>query len=288
MYYWFLAFRIPTLITSIAPVLVAFLFILNLGYELDLWLAFCTLFSAVSIQIATNLFNDALDYQRGADSIRRLGKVRMVASGKLSSSQVIKGALIFLAIACFFAIPLLKATSWKLLWIGIPALYLSYGYTGGRFALAYRGVSEIFVLLFFGIFAIGGTVWIQTSSWLKETIILGFHFGLMALILLFINNLRDFQEDSISGKRTLVVRLGEKKSRYLFTFLFFLIYLFGIEVQSIGFSHYFSLSFFILPLSLFILRGIWVFSPSEKYNQYLFLSILQMLAFLCLFSFCAL
>ena len=92
--------------------------------------------------------------------------------------------------------------------IGIPSLFLAYGYTGGPFPLAYRGLGEWFVLVFFGWVAVAGTVFIQTGGWPPAAFLLGLQTGLLSAVLISINNLRDCEEDASTGKRTLAVRYG--------------------------------------------------------------------------------
>ena len=177
------------------------------------WLAFCTVVGAVCIQIATNFFNDAIDAEKGADTVARLGPTRVTASGLISRKAVFvaAGAFLLLAIAC--GVVLFRAAGWPILWIGLPSLYLAYGYTGGPFPLAYRGMGELFVVAFFGIIAVMGTVFVQTGEWREEAALLGFQIGLLSAVLISINNLRDREEDATTGKNTLAVRLGDLPAR---------------------------------------------------------------------------
>ena len=212
---WLLAARPKTLPAAIVPVWAGCVLAWKLQGWWNPWLAFCTLAGAVCIQIATNFFNDAIDAAKGADTAQRLGPTRVTASGLISRRAVFTAATIFLVLAFACGVVLYQAVGWPILAIGIPSLYLAYGYTGGPFPLAYRGMGEIFVVAFFGIIAVGGTVLVQTGEWREEAMLLGFQIGLLSAALISINNLRDRAEDATTGKNTMAVRLGDRGARFL-------------------------------------------------------------------------
>jgi 1,4-dihydroxy-2-naphthoate octaprenyltransferase len=212
---WLLAARPKTLPAAIVPVWAGCVLSWKLQGTWNPWLAFCTLAGAICIQIATNFFNDAIDAQKGADTEKRLGPTRVTSSGLISRRAVFIAAAAFLFLATLCGVVLYQAVGWPILAIGIPSLYLAYGYTGGPFPLAYRGMGEIFVVAFFGIIAVGGTVLIQMNQWRDEAMLLGFQIGLLSAVLISINNLRDREEDASTGKNTMAVRLGDRGARFL-------------------------------------------------------------------------
>lgn len=191
--------------------------------ELNWGLAIFTLLSAVCIQIACNLFNDSLDSDKKADTDKRQGPRRITASGDMSSRAVKIAGCLFLAAAAAFSIPLIQAQGWPIIAIGIPSMLCAYCYTGGPYPLAYKGLGELFVLLFFGLIAVMGTVYVQVGFEYNNfflyvygaAFILGVQCGLLSCLLIEINNIRDRKEDATTGKRTLAVRLGEKRARGL-------------------------------------------------------------------------
>ena len=132
----FLAARPKTLPAAIVPVWAGCVLAWKLTDQFDALLALCTLGGAVAIQIATNFFNDAIDSKNGADTERRLGPTRVTASGMMKSQTVMKIATGFLGLAALFGWVLFQARGWPVLAIGIPSLFLAYGYTGGPFPLA--------------------------------------------------------------------------------------------------------------------------------------------------------
>ena len=203
-----LAARPKTLPAAIVPVWVACVLAWKLTGAIDLRLALCTAGGALAIQIATNFFNDAIDSHKGADTALRLGPRRVTATGLMSPRAVLGWALGFLCLAVMFGSVLYQARGWPILAIGVPSLFLAYGYTGGPFPLAYRGLGEVFVILFFGFIAVAGSVFIQTGTWPPAAFLLGLQVGLLSAVLISINNLRDRAEDATTGKRTLAVRYG--------------------------------------------------------------------------------
>ncbi len=205
-----LAARPKTLPAAVVPVWVACVLAWLLTGACDLRLAGCTLGGAIAIQIATNFFNDAIDSHKGADTSRRLGPTRATASGLLSARTVLAWAMGFLGLAVMFGSVLYQARGWPVLVIGGPSLFLAYGYTGGPFPLAYRGLGEVFVVIFFGLIAVAGSVFIQTGGWPVAALLLGLQTGLLSAVLISINNLRDRAEDATTGKRTLAVRFGHR------------------------------------------------------------------------------
>lgn len=203
-----LAARPKTLPAAIVPVWLGCALAYHLTREWSPLLMVCTLLSAICIQIATNLFNDAIDAQKGSDTEKRLGPTRVTASGLVSQKTVFTWAGVFLGLACLLSIFLIIKCGWVIIAIGIPSLYLAYGYTGGKFPLAYLGLGELFVFIFFGLIATMGTYFVQTGEWSPKSALLGAIVGWLSCFLIGINNVRDAEEDASTGKRTLAVRIG--------------------------------------------------------------------------------
>lgn len=250
------------------------------------WLALCTLLSALAIQVATNLFNDAIDFEKGADGDLRLGPRRVTASGDLKSKYVMGGGIIALVAACGFAIPLIEARGWPILVIGLPSLYFSFGYTGGPMPLAYRGLGELFVILFFGLVAVAGAYFVQTGEWSWAATVLGFQVGCLSTVMIAVNNLRDIDEDRASGKRTLAVRWGKSFARKEIMFLSLAALLTGgywvlVEGEIWGAGVW---PLVMLPLTLALVLGVFREEPGPVYNRFLGMGVGQLLAFAVLFS----
>jgi 1,4-dihydroxy-2-naphthoate octaprenyltransferase len=206
---WLLAARPRTLPAAAAPVLV--------GTALASWRgmarplpALAALAGALLIQVATNLANDYFDFVRGADTADRIGPTRVTQAGLLPPSAVRRGMLVTLAAALSVGAYLVVVGGWPILVIGIASLACAVLYTGGPFPLAYHGLGEVFVFVFFGLVAVAGTYWVQALSFPAEAWWAGAGAGALSTALLVVNNLRDLETDARAGKRTLAVRLGRR------------------------------------------------------------------------------
>ena len=278
-----LATRPKTLPAAVVPVWVGCVLAWKLSGNWSPKLAAATLLGAVFIQIATNFFNDAIDAAKGADTEKRLGPKRVTASGMLSRRAVMMGGAIFLLLAVLCGVILIQAAGWPILAIGIPSMYLAFGYTGGPFPLAYRGMGELFVVLFFGVVAVCGTVYVQMLEWRPEAVLLGLQIGLLSAVLISINNLRDREEDATTGKRTLAVRWGGRAARILIWFE-----VKAAAVLGLGWT-YFGEPWLVmgtLPLWLAGFRIIWgVLTEPEGpgMNRLLAIAAVQLVAFAGMF-----
>jgi 1,4-dihydroxy-2-naphthoate octaprenyltransferase len=204
---WLLAARPKTLSASVVPVLVGTA-LANPGIH---WPSFaCALFGAVFIQIGTNLVNDAIDFRRGADTAARLGPLRVTQAGLLTANSVLLGAYVCFTLATLCGIPLIVRGGWPIVIVGITSIAAAYAYTGGPYPLAYHGLGELFVLIFFGFVAVVGSYYVQRLITERSAWIAGFAVGCLAVTLLAVNNLRDVEADRASMKRTLAVRFGEQ------------------------------------------------------------------------------
>ncbi|MEM7145411.1 MAG: 1,4-dihydroxy-2-naphthoate octaprenyltransferase [Verrucomicrobiota bacterium] len=283
---WILAARPKTLLAGVVPVWLGCALAWRLGGVFDGWLALCTLLSALGIQVATNLFNDAIDFEKGADGAGRVGPRRVTASGDLSGRAVMGGGVLVLLVACALAVPLIQARGWPILAIGIPSLYFSYGYTGGPMPLAYRGMGELFVILFFGLVAVTGTYFVQTGDWSWEAMVLGFQVGCLSTVMIAVNNLRDVDEDRASGKRTLAVRWGKDFARKEIMWLSFAAILSGghwvYGEEGLWAAGVWPLA--MLPLTLVMVAGVFREEPGPKYNRFLGMAAGQLLLFAVLFT----
>jgi 1,4-dihydroxy-2-naphthoate octaprenyltransferase len=195
------------------------------------------LICSILIQIITNYINEIFDFKKGADNEERLGPKRMVASGEISLKSMKKASTILIIITFFLGLILVYESGWVILAIGLFSLFFAYAYTGGPYPLAYKGVGDIFVLIFFGIAAVAGTYYILTGAINEIVILTSLGPGFLSMNLLGVNNIRDIDTDKKVGKMTLAVRLGRKKANYLYIFLmagtYFLPFAIGHLTQSL-------------------------------------------------------
>lgn len=248
MKYWFLAARPKTLTAGFIPVVVGSAIAFHEG-SFQFLVFLCALFGAITIQIGTNFVNDAADFQKGADTQDRLGPARMAASGHLTPKQLYAGAALFFFFAFLFGAYLISAAGWGILWIGLFSIFFAVIYTAGPFPLAYLGLGDLFVLIFFGLVAVLGTEFAHTQSVSPQAFVLSIAIGLHGVSLIAINNLRDIPTDIKVGKKTLAVRLGDRNSRFYYAatvLLPFLIWLpYGMQIGGLSFL----LPYLALPLA---------------------------------------
>jgi len=251
----------------------------KLSGSIDWWLLACTLLGALCIQIATNFFNDAVDGKKGADGERRIGPRRLTGTGEMSFARVMGIGTAFLVGAAFFGAFLVMERGWFMLAIGLPSLFLAYGYTGGPFPLAYRGMGEVFVILFFGFVAVMGTVFIQTGTWPPEAVLLGGQVGLLSAVLISVNNFRDREEDALVGKRTLAVRWGGKVAAGVIWLEIKVAALLGIVWLLKGYPLFGLASFPVFVIGMRIIWGVLTLPADARMNRLLAMGALELVLF---------
>jgi 1,4-dihydroxy-2-naphthoate octaprenyltransferase len=212
---WILGARPRTLSAAIAPVVVASALA---GSDFNWFRAALALKVAVWLQIGVNYANDYSDGVKGTDK-NRIGPTRLVASGLASAKAVKNAAFISFGIASIAGLWLSLLTSPLLILIGILAIAAAWGYTGGKNPYGYSGLGEVSVFTFFGLVATMGTYYVQTESLTVLSFIVAIPMGAFACAILEVNNIRDRAQDKLVGKRTLAVRLGDRKARFLFVSL---------------------------------------------------------------------
>ncbi len=173
---------------------------------------------ALLVQVGTNFANDYYDFVKGADTAERVGPRRAVASG-LIAPKVMRAAMIAVFAAAFaLGLTLLAYGGWPLLVIGVASIACGVAYTGGPYPLAYHGLGDLFVFLFFGLVATGATAFVQTGEPSLAALLAGAGVGALASNILVANNYRDVETDAKAGKRTLLVRWGRAYGRAQFAF----------------------------------------------------------------------
>lgn len=264
-----LAFRPKTLTAAAVPVVAATALVKAQGYVAPYWILAFALFSALCIQIGTNLVNDAMDFKKGADTNERIGPQRMTLSGNASFRKVMFfGSLFFLA-AIGFGLPLVFHGGYPIVAIGLVSVLCGYAYTSGPFPLAYKGLGDVFVILFFGLIAVTGMVYLYTGRWTLDSALLGLQMGLLATVLIAINNLRDVTTDIKANKKTLAVRMGKSFARWEIALLIGLSFILNFYWIYKAYWWAAILPLVLLPLGIKVIKNIFNNEPSQKYNQFL-------------------
>lgn len=212
---WLGAARPRTLPAAVAPVLVGSALAWHDASFNAAAAGLCLAF-ALLVQIGTNFANDYYDFIRGADTAARVGPRRAVAAGLIAPAMM-RGAMVAVFAAAFaVGLGLLAWGGPWLLAIGIASIVCGVAYTGGPWPLAYLGLGDVFVFLFFGLVAVGGTYFVQAGRLTLDAVLAGIPIGLLAANILVVNNYRDVETDAVANKRTLVVRLGRRAARWQF------------------------------------------------------------------------
>ncbi len=209
---WLLASRPKTLPAALVPVVVGSAFAAHAG-ALHLGAAALCLVFALLVQIGTNFANDYFDYVQGADTEKRVGPARAVASGWVTPATMRVAMVGTFAAALVVGLGLIPFGGWGLLPLGLLCIACGVAYTGGPYPLGYHGLGDLFVFLFFGLVAVGATYWVQARQLSVDVLLAGAAVGGLAANILVANNYRDRETDAVAGKRTLVVRLGEGAGR---------------------------------------------------------------------------
>ena len=215
---WTLASRPKTLLASVVPVMVGSAVAFNEGKLIPLY-SLIALICSVLLQIGANFTNDLYDHLKGADTDKRKGPKRVLASGIISVNEMRKGILTVFAAAFIFGLILVYFEGLVILAIGIISILAGLAYTAGPYPLAYRGLGDIFVFMFFGIIGTVGTYYLHTNNLSLVSFVASIPVGSLITNILVVNNYRDFEEDKAAGKFTLAVKLGKTFTRYQFVFL---------------------------------------------------------------------
>lgn len=264
-----MAARPKTLTASLTPVLVAAAYVYSITQEFNPEIIFSALATFLSLQIAVNLFNDALDFKKGADTSERLGPARVTQSGLFSPKTVMRLGTFFIALSFVTAIPLYLKGGQPIFWISCASALAAYAYTGGPLPLAYHGLGELFVLIFFGPLSVTALAYVELGQFSWQAFLAGLQIGLLATVILAINNLRDIEQDRKAGKRTLAVRMGIKASRLTLSLYLLLPFVLGAYWMVFGHSVAFYLPLTLVPFALTLTKLIYKTEPSKDYNGFL-------------------
>jgi len=182
------------------------------------WKALLALVVSLALQVAVNYANDYSDGVRGTDD-ERVGPMRLVGSGTASPGAVKRAALLAFVLAAIAGLVLAATTAWWLVGVGLVSMVAAWFYTGGTKPYGYLGLGEVMVFVFFGLVAVVGTYYVQAQQWSWPALYAAVGIGALACAILVANNLRDIPTDTLAGKRTLAVRLGDHRTRGLYALL---------------------------------------------------------------------
>jgi len=217
---WLMAARPRTLPAAIAPVLVGTAAAVEWAGRLPRVGAFiAALVGSIFIQIGTNLANDYSDAKRGADTVDRLGPVRVTSAGLVTPQRVLVATWIAFGVAVACGIYLTVVAGIVILLIGAVSIAAGVLYTGGPRPYGYAGLGEVFVFLFFGLVAVNGSYYVQVEQLDALPLGLSIAVGFLATAILVVNNVRDLETDRRAAKMTLAVRMGRANAVNLYRLL---------------------------------------------------------------------
>lgn len=206
---WLEAARPKTLAASVSPVLVG----IALAYRDGLfkWVpALLCLGVALFAQIASNFANDYFDFKKGADGADRLGPERAVASGWIEPRAMLRGTFLTLGLSCLLGCGLLFYAGWELVFVGLAIALCVLAYSAGPYPLAYNGLGDVCVLLFYGIVPVCFTYYVQALTFSLLAFLLSLAVGILSVNILIVNNYRDYEQDKRASKRTSIVLFGRR------------------------------------------------------------------------------
>lgn len=281
---WFIATRPKTLVASIAPVVIGAAMAGADGF-MNVPILVCIFISAIFIQIGTNLSNDYYDYKKGADNADSKGPRRCLLNGMVTSRQMKIAFIAAFAIAALFGLVLVIYGGVPILIIGVISLISGLAYTAGPYPLAYLGLGDIFVLIFFGPIPVAGTYYLMSGSVNESVILAGFAPGLLSVCILTVNNIRDIETDRLAYKKTLAVRFGRLFGIAEYIACIVLVGAISIYLCFSGGQRYFVLICLIaLVYAAFIVRGLCANPCPEKANLLLESTGKLLLMYTILFS----
>jgi len=260
---WILAARPKTLLAAFVPVLVGSALAISVN-RFYLPYSFAALVCAVLIQIGTNFTNDLYDHLKGADNKNRKGPQRALASGLISVKEMKWGITFTFGLSFLIGLYLVYNSGWIILIIGIISIGAGFVYTAGPFPLAYNGLGDLFVFIFFGIVGTMGTYFLHTTEFTFLSFLISLPVGAVTTNILVVNNFRDIDEDKAVGKNTLAVFIGRSLTSLEFILLLVLCYVVLIVLfTEYNFSYWIFLPFTTLPFSALLIKMLFKFNGTD-------------------------
>lgn len=268
---WVLASRPKTLFAAVVPVMVGSALAISMN-KFFLPYSIVALLCSVLIQIGTNFTNDLYDYFKGSDTIKRKGPRRVLASGLISVKEMRLAIILVFGLTFILGLYLVYSAGLLILWVGIFSIVAGIIYTAGPFPLAYNGLGDVFVFIFFGIVGTMGTYYLHTQEISLIAFIISIPVGSLITNILVVNNYRDVEEDREANKKTLAVILGREFSRWQFIFLILISYATSFILYFyFNYSLWIFLPFATLPLAILLIKMLYTLT-GEALNKTLELS----------------
>jgi 1,4-dihydroxy-2-naphthoate octaprenyltransferase len=260
---WILASRPKTLLAAFVPVVVGSALAIEEGLFVFSY-SLIALICSILIQVGTNFTNDLYDFLKGADNINRKGPLRVLAAGIITVNEMKAAIIITFAVTFFLGLNLVNAAGWIILVIGILSIIAGIAYTAGPYPLAYNGLGDIFVFIFFGIIGTAGTYYLHSREFPFISLLVSIPVGALITNILLVNNYRDVSEDRSAGKRTTTVILGKEFTRLQYIVLMILSFLIPfILFINYDFSFAVFLPYLSFPLAVYLVKMLYKLEGKE-------------------------
>lgn len=265
---WIEAARPKTLSAGLVPVLVGSALAFHEGH-FQFFIFLACLIGALSLQVATNYINDASDFLRGADTTERIGPKRMAQAGILTPKALFIGAGFMFLLATLAGVYLISQAGLIILAIGLFSILCATAYTAGPYPLAYYGLGDLFVMIFFGMVAVCGTYFAHTGNLSMLSFLCSLLVGFHSVAIIVVNNTRDIATDTKVGKKTMAVRLGTSLSKIYYQFILVLCYLIIIHICVVLTNFWLLLPILTFPLAINNMRKMRQAKSGDDYNKLL-------------------
>lgn len=263
---WILASRPKTLPAALVPVIIGTSIAIYSGKE-NFLAALIALICSVLIQVGTNFVNDLYDFLSGADNEERKGPVRVLASNLITTKEMKTAIVIVFSATFILGLYLVHISTYITLLIGLLSIFAGIAYTAGPYPLAYNGLGDVFVFLFFGVIGTVGTYYVQAVEVTPLAFWASIPVGALITNILVVNNYRDIEEDRTVGKNTLSVKMGKKFTRYQYLVFVVLSYLVLFVVYfTFKRSIYIFLPFLTIPMAVKLIKMIFTYQ-GEQLNK---------------------
>jgi 1,4-dihydroxy-2-naphthoate polyprenyltransferase len=268
---WLLASRPKTLLAAFVPVMVGSALAISMK-KFFLPYSIVALLCSILIQVGTNFTNDLYDFLKGADTQKRKGPRRVLASGLITVKEMKLAIILVFGLTFLLGLYLVYSVGLLILWVGVLSIFAGIIYTAGPFPLAYNGLGDVFVFIFFGIIGTMGTFYLHTQEISVLALVVSIPVGALITNILVVNNFRDIEEDREANKKTLAVLMGRIFTRWQFILLVILSYLTTILLHyHFIYSLWIFLPFATMPISIILIKMLYTLR-GEDLNKTLELS----------------
>jgi len=260
---WVIASRPRTLPAAVVPVLVGSAAAAS-DNKFILLYASIALICSLLIQIGTNFTNDLYDHLKGADNEKRKGPLRVMVNGLISVTEMKMGIVIVFLTAFALGLYLVYTGGYIVLVIGIASIIAGIAYTAGPYPLAYNGLGDFFVFMFFGVVGTAGSYFVQAHTFSYLPFLCSIPVGALITNILVVNNYRDIDEDRAANKYTLAVKFGRVFTRYQFIFLLLISFIMPLILYfGFDFNFWVFLPYLTIPIALRLIKMIYSFEGKE-------------------------